>query len=127
MPPSVHKLQLNSANSASVAEGDLSACRGDGADADLATCRGAETATLPEGRPLNLRVDTTDIPQGAVDVQVVNGNGGEIWKGKTTVSNERAQVKLPEISQPGPYFLRFYAPSVGAEHELLREFRFEVK
>ncbi len=127
VPQSVHKLQLSSANSASIAEGDLSACRGDGADADLATCRGAETATLPEGRPLNLRVDTTDIPQGAVDIQVVNGNGLEIWKGQTTVSNERAQVKLPEISQAGPYFLRFYAPNAGSEHELLREFRFEVK
>ncbi len=123
-----HNLQLSSAKSGEVAEGDLSACRGaDGADTSLATCRGTETAILPEGRPLDLRLDTTDIPQGPVDVQVVNGAGADVWQGQTTVSNERAEVRLPEISQPGTYFLRFYAPSASAEHELLREFRFEVK
>ncbi len=123
-----HNAQLPGAKSGEVAEGDLSACRGaDGADASLATCRGMETATLPQRRPLDLHLDTTDIPQGPVDVQVVNGTGADVWQGQTTVSNERAEVKLPEISQPGTYFLRFYAPSASAEHELLREFRFEIK
>ena len=123
-----HNLQLSTVKSNEVAEGDLSACRGaDSSDASLATCRGMETATLPQRRPLDLRLDTTDIPQGPVDVQVVNGAGADVWQGQTTVSNERAEVRLPEISQPGTYFLRFYAPSASAEHELLREFRFEVK
>jgi hypothetical protein len=107
---------------------DLSACAGsNGSDTDLATCRGVEIATLPENRPLNLRLDATDIPEGPVDVQVVSSDGSEFWQGQTTVSNQRAQVKLPQISQPGPYFLRFYAPGAGTERELLREFRFEVK
>ncbi|HEX4168951.1 MAG TPA: hypothetical protein VHZ55_26095 [Bryobacteraceae bacterium] len=128
VPHTIHKSQLSSPGGAVVAEGDLSACRSaDGADTDLSTCRGAETATLPEGRPLSLRIDTTDIPEGSVDVQVVNGGGSEIWHGQTTVTKERAQLKLPQISHAGPYFLRFYAPSANAEHELLREYRFEVK
>jgi hypothetical protein len=111
-----------------VAERDLSACAGtNGTDTDLATCRGVEIATLPENRPLNLRLDATDIPEGPVDVQVVSADGSEIWQGQTMVSNQRARVKLPQISQPGPYFLRFYAPGAGTERELLREFRFEVK
>lgn len=123
-----HNSQLSRVDSGEVAEGDLSACRGaDSADASLATCRGMETATLPQGHPLDLRLNTTDIPQGPVDVQVVNGTGSDVWQGQTTVSNERAEVRLPEISRPGTYFLRFYAPSASAEHELLREFRFEVK
>ena len=108
-----------------MATGDLSTCRD--ADSTLATCRGTESAVLPEGRPLDLKLDTTDIPPGPVDVQVVNGSGTEIWQGQTDVSKERAEVKLPQISQAGPYFLRFYAPSASTERELLREFRFEVK
>ena len=117
---------LASRNTPAVAEMSLSGCRSS-ADSDLAACRGTESPVLPQGRPLNLRVETTDIAQGPVDVQVVDGSGGEIWQGQTEVKQERAEVKLPKIAQPGPYFLRFYAPSAGSEHELVREFRFEVK
>ncbi len=129
IPHSLHNTAYSPTGaSRQVAERDLSACAGsNGNDTDLATCRGVEIATLPENRPLNLRLDATDIPEGPVDVQVVSGDGSEIWQGQTTVSSQRAQVKLPQISQPGPYFLRFYAPGAGTEHELLREFRFEVK
>ncbi len=126
VPQTFHKLPSSSSASAAVVEGDLSVC-GSGTGSDLSACRGVETATLPEGRPLNLRVDTTDIPEGSVDVQVVNGAGREVWHGQTDISHERAQVKLPEIAQAGPYFLRFYVPSASSEHELLREYRFEVK
>ncbi len=115
-------------NKTAAVSGDLSICRDSNAgDAALATCRGTESAVLPEGRPLDLKLDTTDIPPGPVDVQVVNGSGTEIWQGQTEVTKERAEVKLPQISQTGPYFLRFYAPSASTERELLREFRFEVK
>jgi hypothetical protein len=82
---------------------------------------------LPAGTPLSLRLDTTDIPAGPVDAQIVNGNGREIWQGQTAVQNQRAELKLPRIGEPGPYFLRLYAPSASSEHELLREYRFEVK
>ncbi len=122
-----HGIPTTASNQMQVAEGDLSACNGSDSDTNLATCRGVETATLPEGRPLDLRLDTTDIPQGLVDVQVVNGAGTEVWQGRTTVRKERAEVRLPQIARPGPYFLRFYAPSASTERELLREFRFEVK
>jgi hypothetical protein len=120
-----HSIQRFSQHSVQMAEGDLTGCNG--ADMTLTACRGTETATLPGGRPLDLHLDATDIQQGPVEVQVVSGNGNPIWQGETTVSNERAEVKMPQISQPGSYFLRFYAPSLSTEHELLREFRFEVK
>jgi hypothetical protein len=112
-------------NSIPVTERSLSACAA--SDANLASCRGVETAALPAGTPLSLRLDTTDIPAGPVDAQIVNGNGREIWQGQTAVQNQRAELKLPRIGEPGPYFLRLYAPSASSEHELLREYRFEVK
>jgi hypothetical protein len=108
------------------AQVDLSACSGSDPDT-LASCRGLDTAVLPENRPLDLRLATTDIPAGPVDVQVVTSNGSEIWQGHSTVNREHAEVKLPGISQPGPYFLRFYSQGSGVDRELLREFRFEVK
>jgi len=104
---------------------DFSRCAS--SDVNLSACRGIDNALLPVGRPLALRLATTDIPAGLVNVQVVNGSGSAVWQGQTQVANERAEVRLPQINQPGAYFLRFYAPSAGAEHELLREFRFAVK
>jgi hypothetical protein len=94
---------------------------------DVATWRGQEMFILPKDRPLEVRLFTTDIPAGPVDVQVVTANGSEIWKGQSNVSHERAEVNLPRISGPGRYFLRLYAQGSGAERELLREFLFEVK
>ncbi len=126
IPSSLHKAQFASASS-QTAVANLSACSGSNNDVDLATCRGSETTTLPGTHPLDLRIDATDITPGPVDVQVVNGTGNQIWQGQTTVKNDRAEVKLPQLSQTGPYFLRFYAQSAGPERELLREFRFEVK
>ena len=124
-----HSMQrLSSAPSVQVAEGDLAGCHdSNGTDMTLSACRGTETTTLPGGHPLHLRLDAADIQQHKVDVQVVNGTGSEIWQGQTTVSNERAEIDMPQISKPGSYFLRFYAPSANSERELLREFRFEVK
>jgi len=128
MPHAMHKAQFASLSESGAAAGDLSACRGsDSTDTTLATCRGTGTSIFPESRPLKLRVDTTDLPHGPVDIQLVNGEGTEVWQGQTAVNNDRAELKLPKISQSGPYFLRLYAPSAGSEHELLREFRFEVK
>ncbi len=124
-----HSMQrLSAPHSVQVAEGDLTGCQqSNGTDLTLAACRGTETTTLPGGHPLHLRLEATDIQQRQVDVQVVNGTGSQIWQGETTVNNERAEINMPEITKPGSYFLRFYAPSANSERELLREFRFEVK
>lgn len=115
-----------SPNDAQAARADLSTCDTSTATS-LATCRGTETSVLPAHRALNLRLDATDLAQGPIGVQLVNSAGGEVWQGKTVVKNDSAQVSLPQIARAGPYFLRFYNPSDGPEHGLLREFRFEVK
>lgn len=108
-----------------IAATDLSVCSGP--DVTLSSCRDMETTTLPVRQPLYLRLDTTDIPAGAVDVEVVSGTGAKVWNGQTEVKNERAAVQLPRIAEPGPYFLRFYARSAQPDRQLLREFRFELK
>ena len=123
-----HNPSFPSSGASQVAAGDLSACSGPGSrDSNLAACRGGETATFPAARPLDLHLDASDVPSGLVDIELVNGTGHETWRGPATVSNEQAQIRVPEITKPGTYFLRLYATEAGATHELLREFRFEVK
>lgn len=126
IPHSLHRLSPADTNNAPIAEGALSACNTQTASS-LAACRGSESAVLPSKRPLDLQVDTTDLPPGPVRIQVVDSTGEEIWTGKTNVSSEHAKVVLPQIVKSGPYFLRVYNPADGTESGLLREFRFEVK
>ena len=94
---------------------------------DLSSARGSETVAVPEGKPLDLHLDTTDIPAGTVDVQVADANGNPVWSSQAVVGSEKAEIKIPKISQAGTYFLRFYTVADTSQHELLREFRFEVK
>jgi hypothetical protein len=94
---------------------------------ELSATRGGVVAVLPEHRPLALHLDAGDIPTGTVKVQLVNDAGREIWNGKTTVADEKASVRLPELSEAGIYFLRFYSISDGASSDPLREYRFEVR
>jgi hypothetical protein len=115
----------NSDQSNHAAEGALSACAA--SDVNLAACRGTQTPVLPSNRPLDIRLDTTDITAGPVDAQLVNGMGRELWQGQGTVQNQRAELKVSRITEPGTYFLRLYAPGASTEHELLREYRFTVK
>jgi anti-sigma factor RsiW len=97
------------------------------AQVDLAAHRGRETSSVPEGRPLHMHLETADVPDGSVTVQLVDGEGAEVWKGASTVSHERTDVHLPRLRKRGVYFLRLYTPAKGsAEGDLLREFPFRV-
>jgi anti-sigma factor RsiW len=116
---------LHSTRNSPAAE-SISACAA-ASGMDLTACRGKESALLPANRALNLTVATTDIAPGPADAQVVDATGRELWHGRTTVDTQQAKISVPAIAQPGTYLLRLYAPSVGVERELLREFRFEVK
>jgi|SRR5579884_466188 len=116
---------LHFGKDAQIAEESVSACAA--SDVNLASCRGNEAAVFPANRPMVVNIDTTDIAAGPVDAQVVDASGRELWHGQTTVQNQRARVTLPKFSEAGPYFLRLYAPGAATEHELLREYRFEVK
>jgi hypothetical protein len=94
---------------------------------NLSATRGAASTVLPEGKALDLHLDTTDIQQGTLQAEIVNASGAPVWKGSASVHSESAEVKVPEIGQSGTYFLRLYSDESAADRELLREYRFDVK
>ena len=97
------------------------------ASATLSTYRDSQSVTIPRDRTLSLDLDASYIPQGRVDAELVTSTGRELWHGPAIVdSQEQTHISLNGISHPDTYFLRLYMPSAGDEHELLREYRFEV-
>lgn len=98
------------------------------AQVHLSAYRGIETPLVPEWRPLHMHLNATDLANGPVAVQLVNGEGAEIWKGASAIRNDQVDVNMPRLTKTGNYFVRLYEPSKGgAEGDLLREFAFRVK
>jgi hypothetical protein len=91
----------------------------------LSAYRGQETTVAPKGKPLHVVLNAADLTEGNVAVELVDAVGKQQWKGTTVVRQDRAEVDLPKIAQPGNYYFRLYAPQSQAE--LLREFSFQVK
>lgn len=99
------------------------------AHVNLAAWRGAESVSVPSRRPLNIRLNSIDLPDGAVGVQLVDSLGREVSHGSTSISQESAQVSLPALQTTGTYFLRLYSVSdtKSGQRDLLREFAFQAK
>ena len=97
------------------------------AQVTLHAYRGSEIAVLPMHQSALLTMDAFDLPTEAVSVQVVDSNGKELWTGRTSIRNDRADVVLPALTKRGTYFLRLYGPLPSAtDTSLLREFVFQV-
>jgi anti-sigma factor RsiW len=97
-------------------------------DVNLSAYRGLENPVVPEGRPLDLHLNTTDLSEGRVQVELVNGDGSELWKGTTEIKHDQAEVRVPKITESGAHFLRLYTPAQGnTDNTLLREFAFQVQ
>lgn len=98
------------------------------AQVNLSAYRGAETFFAPEWRPLHVHLNASDLADGPIAIQLVNGEGAEVWRGSGTVRNERVDVRLPRVTKSGSYFLRLYEPPKGsAEGDLLREYAFRTR
>lgn len=99
------------------------------ASVNLAAWRGAESVSVPSRRPLNVRLNSIDLPDGPVGVQLVDGLGREVSHGSASINQESAQVSLPALHTPGTYFLRLYSISdtKSGQRDLLREFAFQAK
>jgi hypothetical protein len=96
------------------------------AEVQLAAYRGIETASVPQGRPLHVRLDGNDLPGNEVMVQLVDDTGAELWKGSAAVAHAHAVFTAPAIAHPGAYLIRVYA--AGSEHaQLLHEFSIQAK
>jgi hypothetical protein len=96
---------------------------------NLAAWRGAESVSVPARRPLNVRLNSIDLPDGAVAVQLVDTLGHEVSHSSASINQESTQVSLPPLQSAGTYFLRLYSMSdtKSGQRDLLREFAFQAK
>lgn len=107
---------------------NLTASRGLETGMTLSPCGTLEAAVVPEGRPLDLHLKADDLPEGRVNLEIVNGVGKRVWQGASIIKQQQANVVVPRITTAGAYFLRLYNPTqTGSEPDVLREFRFEVR
>ncbi len=99
------------------------------AQVSLAAWRGAESVSVPSRRPLSVHLNSIDLPDGAVGVQLVDALGREISHTSASIKQEAANVSLPPLQTPGTYFLRLYstAGTKNGQRDLLREFAFQAK
>jgi hypothetical protein len=94
----------------------------------LSPCGTLEAAVVPGGRPLDLHLKADDLPEGRVNLEIVNGLGKRVWQGAGLIHQQKADVVVPRITTAGAYFLRVYTPAQpGSVPDVLREFRFEVR
>ena len=107
---------------------NLTASRGLETGMTLSPCGTLEAAVVPEGRPLDLHLKADDLPEGRVNLEIVNGLGKRVWQGAGVIRQQQANVVVPRITTAGAYFLRLYNPArAGSDPDVLREFRFEVR
>jgi hypothetical protein len=99
------------------------------AQVTLAAWRGAESVAVPSKRPLSVHLNSIDLPDGSVGVQLVDSLGKEISHGSAVINHEATQVGLPPLQKSGTYFLRLYSVSdtKSGQRDLLREFAFQAK
>ncbi len=90
----------------------------------LEATRGAGIAArIPAGRPIELGVDLSGLPQQpAYRLSVVDQSGRERWTGTVEAHDTRGTAAISRLD-PGVYFVRVY----GASATLLREYGFEVR
>lgn len=94
----------------------------------LSASRGSGVAAVPLGRALHLHLSADDVADGPVQAVMVDGNGSEVWRGPANAQDDRVDVTIPRIDQPGGHFLRLYSMNANrTPGDLLREFAFDVK
>jgi hypothetical protein len=98
------------------------------AQVSLSAYRGTESATVPEGKRLDVRLNAADLPQGPVMVELVNDDGAQLWAGNALVAHDQVEVTVPKIDSAGAYYFRLYTSAQNHEPgKLLREFSFQIK
>ncbi|MBV9760268.1 MAG: hypothetical protein JO340_06885 [Acidobacteriaceae bacterium] len=89
--------------------------------------RGSDLEAVPRDSDINLIADAVDLSPGPVIVQVFDAQGAEVWKGKTLVQEDVAQIVLPPFRRGGWYILELGKRAANSRSELLREFVFYVR
>ncbi|MBV9268196.1 MAG: hypothetical protein JO061_18655 [Acidobacteriaceae bacterium] len=94
------------------------------ADVNLVAYRGLESPVLPIDRPLSVHLNANGIAENRVKVELVSNNGKQVWQDIASVNQNRINIEVPKITQPGTYLFR--VSDAGTQSEL-REFSFEIK
>lgn len=92
----------------------------------LQSTRGGQTAlnsTAAARRPLNLKLDLTDLePLSRYELAIVDAGGRSVFHSSTTANNGAAALTLPSGLSAGMYYVRLSGP----DQELLREYGLKV-
>lgn len=84
----------------------------------LTTFRGGDGATIPAQSDAILSLDLAGLtPEGAYRVQIVDGQGEQVWTGQSRALDGELKVRVSSGLRPGAYWIRLYS-----QDELVREF-----
>jgi hypothetical protein len=99
-------------------------------DVSLTSERGGETQLVgaPQGRNLQLRLDSSGLPDGQVWVEIVDSNGNAITEQQALARSNQATIRVANLAS-GVYYARIYSSKGGHldSDRLLREFAFQVR
>jgi len=99
-------------------------------DVSLTSERGGETQLVgaPQGRNLQLRLDSSGLPDGQVWVEIVDNNGNAITEQQALARSNQATIRVANLAS-GVYYARIYSSKGGHldSDRLLREFAFQVR
>ena len=98
-------------------------------DVSLTSERGeTQLVAAPQGRKLQLRLDSSGLPDGQVSVEIVDINGNAITEQQALAHSNHATVRVAHLAI-GVYYARIYSSKGGHldSDRLLREFAFQVR
>jgi hypothetical protein len=99
-----------------------------GIDIRLSASRGGDSlpiARAHSGAPLILHMDATEIVKaGSYGVEVVDSNGGQVWRGSVRPQVNELSVEVSSELRPGKYWVRLFDSSNAPV--LIREYGLEL-
>jgi len=95
--------------------------------AELAALRGNQSAEVPAGRRLELRLagSGTEEMKG-IRVEIVSQDGGRVWNGGASLQGQFWRVETEKGFPAGQYWVRLYGPNQTADSPL-REYALKLK
>lgn len=93
----------------------------------LMALRGGEgdgAARAPSGRPLDLVIDRTDLPDSlSYRLEVISSSGRQMWSGAVQIADRSISAHLTNPLRPGGYWVRLYSSG----DQLRREFGLRIE
>lgn len=78
---------------------------------NLASFRGEDASIThaPARRPLDLSINSSDVPAPEYRMTVVTSSGKQVWAGSPKVSGSMLSVRIPQGLESGAYWVRLYS------------------